>query len=295
MLFFSSCGVDKSKIHELLNSALYSYCPTSPILGDWEDPSDGSRISFSKDCVFKSEDCANGGKFKNTLKSSGELNIIITYVNQHVESSCLISGEISCDYEITNDSDTELLNFNCDSLSGKYLRVPTVSENSSEQTVRIVKGPEAVTRQYSTSNPVFQRYIDQFKNTHKEVHKSDISVNHIPINFGSPNNESFESVCHIYFDGTKEILIRKDWWDRYVGLSGETVKRLMIFHELGHCLLGRKHKNDKIPHDNKEINASIMSATLMPYSDYQKYRAQYDNELFTSSHESLKHALSSQN
>ncbi|MFZ9000312.1 MAG: hypothetical protein ACO20H_03355 [Bacteriovoracaceae bacterium] len=159
----------------------------------------------------------------------------------------------------------------------------------------IIKHPEGVTRQYSTTNPVFQEYITQFKTAHKQIHSSDIRLDHIPINFGKPSKKSFEGVCHIYYDGTKEILIRKDWWDRYVGESGETVKRLMIFHELGHCLLDREHKNEMITHGDKEINASIMSATLMPFPDYNTYMNQYDRELFTSSHESLKSSLSSQN
>jgi hypothetical protein len=153
----------------------------------------------------------------------------------------------------------------------------------------VIKHKRGVTRQFSTTNSIFLPFVEEFKNAHTKTHGSKISVGHIPINFGSPSNDSFVAVCHIYYDGSKEILIRKDKWEQFA--DGD--KRLTIFHELGHCYLDRAHKNDKIVNECEEFNTSIMSATLMPSTDYKKYQSLYDKELFTKNHEPLKETLNS--
>ena len=43
----------------------------------------------------------------------------------------------------------------------------------------------------------------------------------------------------------KKITINKKHWNRLDSLQ----KELLIFHELGHCILGRGHRNEKFPND----------------------------------------------
>jgi hypothetical protein len=51
----------------------------------------------------------------------------------------------------------------------------------------------------------------------------------------------------------------------------------LIFHEMGHCVLGRAHKSIKTA---EGIPASIMHPYRISNSVYKEYRDQYLNELF---------------
>ena len=157
----------------------------------------------------------------------------------------------------------------------------------------VIKHPKGVTRQFSTTDATFTPFIEEFKKAHQKVFGQPnlISVSHIPINFGNPENEDYEGVCHIYFDKTREILIRKDWWDRYANEKSQTHRRLMIFHELGHCYLDREHNNEKITVENDEYNLSLMSSVLIPSNDYKNFMSYYDYELFKSDDSPLRSAF----
>lgn len=142
-----------------------------------------------------------------------------------------------------------------------------------------------VTAQFATTDGIFLPYKIQFEEAARKVHPgSKFTLSNIPINFGKPENEEFDGVCHKYSNGTKEIIIRKNWWIN----ASEDFKRLMIFHELGHCALSRSHKNEKIPYKTIQYNESIMSDVLMNPYYYKTYLDLYDNELFTSSSEKLR-------
>ena len=59
-------------------------------------------------------------------------------------------------------------------------------------------------------------------------------------------------------------------------------KKQMIFHELGHCRLGREHNSDTIQTDAGEtVKISIMNPVIPASYLYQKYQSGYDQELFT--------------
>lgn len=145
--------------------------------------------------------------------------------------------------------------------------------------------PAGATRQFSTTDGVFQPFKLQFDAAARKTHPgSTFTLSNIPINFGNTENKEFDGVCHKYSNGTKEIIIRKAWWIS----TTEDFKRLMIFHELGHCALERSHKNEKIPFRTIQYNESIMSAVLMNPFYYKSFRDSYDHELFTSSSEKLR-------
>lgn len=62
--------------------------------------------------------------------------------------------------------------------------------------------------------------------------------------------------------------IDKAYWTA----SNPTVREEVVFHELGHCLLGRQHRNDA---------NSLMNAFLLPESTYDQDHAGFIAELFT--------------
>ncbi|MCB0417744.1 MAG: hypothetical protein H6617_00785 [Bdellovibrionaceae bacterium] len=57
-----------------------------------------------------------------------------------------------------------------------------------------------------------------------------------------------------------------------------TFKEMLVFHELGHCLLGRGHTNTSYSDGRKE---SIMNSYIFSQSTYRAYRDEYLKELFS--------------
>jgi len=54
--------------------------------------------------------------------------------------------------------------------------------------------------------------------------------------------------------GRNLILMNKNIWST----KSEFSRKMVIFHELGHCVLGRKHNEEMIKEDNWDIPVSIM-------------------------------------
>jgi hypothetical protein len=109
----------------------------------------------------------------------------------------------------------------------------------------------------------------------------------IPINFGDPENEQFAGVCFVYPDGKKEIIIQKEIWDNINYVQ----KQVLIFHELGHCALGRSHDDETTTVDGKKVKTSIMNSVIPTSEDYKAYENGYLKELFTYSKTALLNAI----
>jgi hypothetical protein len=69
------------------------------------------------------------------------------------------------------------------------------------------------------------------------------------------------------------IRINKEQWNRL----GETARRILLFHELGHCVLNRDHRTDL---RSDQSPASIMFPSLLRSSTYENSRDYYWQELF---------------
>lgn len=129
-------------------------------------------------------------------------------------------------------------------------------------------------RKHNTTNQEFQRYVDQFKLDHETVLGSSVSFD-VPINFESLTKSNTTAECRTYPNGTKEIYVSKTAWE-----SLDAYDRMgMIYHELGHCVLGRDH-------DNEYINlkkASIMNENIwLTIGPSEENNQKYIYELFTS-------------
>lgn len=60
--------------------------------------------------------------------------------------------------------------------------------------------------------------------------------------------------------------------------GSESFREMLIFHELGHCLLGRDHRNTQFSSGRPE---SIMNSYLFSQRTYERYRDDYLKELYT--------------
>ncbi|PIK15164.1 hypothetical protein [Halobacteriovorax sp. JY17] len=134
------------------------------------------------------------------------------------------------------------------------------------------------TKQYAVSANAFSSYITAFeKEAAKNLSEPNFKVGDIPINFGDTTKDEFDGVCNTYSDGTKEILIKKSWWES----TDKTQREIMIFHELGHCRLGRDHDEEIVTtSSNKTYKTSVMNPVI-PHSDiYLEKRSAYLTELY---------------
>ncbi len=144
-------------------------------------------------------------------------------------------------------------------------------------------------RQYASTNAAFKPYVDKFEAYgKKELASDNFTVSDVPINFGDTENEAFDGVCFTYTNGDKEIIIKKEWWDK----NSETQREILILHELGHCSLGRTHDEEKAQVDGKAIPVTIMNSTIPLSSQYKDYKEGYLSELYTHGKEKMISALS---
>jgi hypothetical protein len=136
------------------------------------------------------------------------------------------------------------------------------------------------TRDFSTSDPTFSSYIQQFEQEGKtRTGDTNFIVGDIPIQFGDTENENYRGVCQTFTDGTQQIVIKKSWWDA----QSEAYRESLIFHELGHCRLGRDHDNAVVEVSSNQYKTSMMNEYIVTPAHYNAHKSAYLDELFTSS------------
>lgn len=77
-----------------------------------------------------------------------------------------------------------------------------------------------------------------------------------------------------YSPGHAAVTLSSPTWKN----GSDTLREMLVFHELGHCLLGRSHDNARLSSGQPE---SLMNAVLFDEKTYLANRDQYLKELFT--------------
>lgn len=127
-------------------------------------------------------------------------------------------------------------------------------------------------KKFTISNEIFIPYYNTYEK------ETNVNPFHVTINF-SNLNDNIAGVCYSWNNGDKEILIDIEYWNSYDELQRE----ILIFHELGHCILNRKHKTDNY----KGYALSIMNPYVIYRDNYELYRNEYIIELLTHDHTDL--------
>lgn len=143
------------------------------------------------------------------------------------------------------------------------------------------------TRKHNTTNPVFNSYIKSFEAAGSKNGVS-VSASNVPVNFGDTENPNHRGICATYQDGSKEIIIQKSWWNA----QPEDFKESLIYHELGHCVLGRDHDDHTVNIAGQIYKTSMMNTTIISPIHYSPNKDNYHNELFTNQSTSLVTGLS---
>ena len=156
------------------------------------------------------------------------------------------------------------------------------------------KQADTAKRSNNQIDEAFQQYVEEFEATYSAETGSTLNVEayDIPINFGDPNSSggsgstNYVGSCKTYSNGKKEIIISVDSWERYP----RSMKRQLIYHELGHCLLGKEHVDTR---NSTGTPISVMSRVLINQETYESYMKEYDHELFTGDTSDILHAIGS--
>jgi len=99
-----------------------------------------------------------------------------------------------------------------------------------------------------------QFHFDSFV-TEAFEHGMDISLEDLDIGGYIENIQESGTLgqCKTYSNGSKQVVIDLPYWNS----ADEIEREYIVFHELGHCLLGREHKDDK---DSEGDCVSIMQS-----------------------------------
>lgn len=122
-----------------------------------------------------------------------------------------------------------------------------------------------------TIDPAFQSYLDQFIRD-AALYEREIETYNLTIQFIDKFDDAF--LWANCTDGT--ITIRRDYWYK----TKEDTRESLIYHELGHCVLGRDHT--QAWNTDLNIPLSLMVQGTHSRSDYwAANKAYYIAELFT--------------
>ncbi len=119
-----------------------------------------------------------------------------------------------------------------------------------------------------------QEYVNNFLKEAKQEQRT-IVIDSLIVQFVPYLGDTAMGQCYrtgIDWSGIPTVLIRRPSWDG----SSDSLKEVMLFHELGHCILLREHLNTW----TNDIVTSIMYYSLQRepmYSDNWRY---YMHELF---------------
>ncbi len=125
--------------------------------------------------------------------------------------------------------------------------------------------------------------IDPELAPHLEVFKAEAQQRGIPMNINNlimkftKKFDKTETLAQCQYGLVPTIVVGLEFW-RYSDLK---TREQVVFHELGHCILGRDHLDDSVNLGGYNIiPKSIMSTMLFSSTFYDHNRTYYIDELF---------------
>jgi hypothetical protein len=123
-------------------------------------------------------------------------------------------------------------------------------------------------------HPAFQRYIASFEQDSRTYGKP-VKIDNLVFKFGAlPSN----TLARCYLQSTPEIVFNPVYYDQFIRLNLYSDLELVVYHELGHCVLFRMHEDTRS--GLYRLPASIMNTYHFAGQLYQAYKHNYLKELF---------------
>lgn len=95
---------------------------------------------------------------------------------------------------------------------------------------------------------IFDSYVQTFQRE-SVLNERPTEVKDLVIKFSADLEDTIVGRCHTYLNASPLILININWWER---LTSEQ-KEILLFHEIGHCILGLSHSAGKTAIMNKNL------------------------------------------
>lgn len=123
----------------------------------------------------------------------------------------------------------------------------------------------------------FAPYVERFEQTALEL-GSPVQVMDLQIRFGEVQKETENAVCEIRSGQTPVIIVNPLAWERL----SEVDREALMFHEMGHCVLRRKHVQAET---EEGVPVSLMNPYRIDTEVYVQNEQHYLQELFDSRNE----------
>ncbi len=119
----------------------------------------------------------------------------------------------------------------------------------------------------------FEPYVASFEQDAARLNQT-IEVNYIVIQFG-PLAPMTLGLCNLGAD-VPTITVNQPAW----ATLSETQRQIVIYHELGHCVLKKGHDDDSYNVRGDRIKLTVMNSHPLELVDYTSFRDEYLQELF---------------
>lgn len=121
-------------------------------------------------------------------------------------------------------------------------------------------------------DPAFEPYVDNFVNlAHK--YRGWTQLENLIMEFGDDRDDIGGRCFEGTFISTPRVVINYDHWKSL----NEYDREVLVFHELGHCILQRGHNGRR---GLNGLPISIMFPTALRGVDYVSNQSEYEFELF---------------
>lgn len=128
----------------------------------------------------------------------------------------------------------------------------------------------------SSFNPEFTPYVAKFKEDSLKYGRKDLQDFSIPIEFATLSNKDEEyqvvGLCR-YIPFMRAIFIDERFWRT----SSETMREIVLYHELGHCVLDKDHDEET---DLLGIPKHLMYPSVLSSRNYEAKKDYYLKDLF---------------
>ncbi len=131
-----------------------------------------------------------------------------------------------------------------------------------------------------TSNdidPELQAYVSSFQSDANSLGRH-IEIKGLTVKFGSISNPVQAAECQMNDKGST-IIVSRIHFDNYTKLNKFSDIELLMYHELGHCVLGILDHDDTRSGPNN-FPSSIMNTYIFSGLIYKTYKQNYIKELF---------------
>ncbi len=119
----------------------------------------------------------------------------------------------------------------------------------------------------------FAPYVHEFERL-SVVYGNPSKIEDLVMSFDTPDSPQEQGWCRLSSDKSPYIGINRTSWD----LMDETERKLLVFHELGHCIKLRKHTTSALGTGEP---ASLMNPYSIDAYTYSTLEGYYLQELFT--------------